>query len=142
MPRKRRRRPSRPGKRSSGGGDFSKVAEKSSSDPSKDRGGDLGFFSKDEMVPQFAEAAFKMKPGEMTDTPVKTQFGWHVIKVEEHRVAPPPKFEEVKEEVRSDVAETKVRRIVTDLRSKAQIKLFNADGSPALDKPVPAPAKK
>ncbi|MBF0563536.1 MAG: peptidylprolyl isomerase [Alphaproteobacteria bacterium] len=113
-----------------GGADFAKVAEKVSTDGSKEHGGDLGFFTKDEMVAPFAEAAFKLKAGEMTDEPVKSPFGWHVIKVEERRMATPPKFDDVKDEVRTMVAESMVRDLVTDLRSKAKVKTFKADGSP------------
>ena len=71
-----------------GGEDFAKVAAETSKDPgSKAEGGDLGWFTKERMVPDFANAAFAMKPGQVSD-PVKTQFGWHVIKVEEKRTKP------------------------------------------------------
>ena len=69
------------------GGDFAALAKANSKDPAAENGGDLGFFKKADMVPEFAAAAFALKPGEVTQTPVKTQFGWHVIKVDEHRVA-------------------------------------------------------
>ncbi len=78
------------------GEDFAKVAAEVTEDPSgKANGGDLGYFSKDQMVPEFSEAAFKLEHGQISE-PVKTQFGWHVIKVEDKRVKPAPKFEEVK----------------------------------------------
>ena len=84
-----------------GGEDFAKVAGEVSKDPgSKTDGGDLGCFTKDRMVPPFAEAAFKLEPGQISD-PVKSQFGWHVIKVEEKRTKPVPSFEEMKEQVES-----------------------------------------
>ncbi|HEX7968464.1 MAG TPA: peptidylprolyl isomerase, partial [Stellaceae bacterium] len=72
------------------GGDFAKLAQDKTTDPSgKTSGGDLGYFTKEDMMPEFADAAFKLKPGEITQTPVKTQFGWHVIKVEDRRQAKP-----------------------------------------------------
>ena len=78
-----------------GGEDFAKVAGELSNDPgSKTDGGDLGFFTKDRMVEPFAEAAFKLEPGQISD-PVKSQFGWHVIKVEEKRTKPVPSLEEM-----------------------------------------------
>ena len=82
-----------------GGEDFAKVAAEMSKDPgSKTEGGDLGWFTKERMVAPFAETAFKLKPGEVSE-PVKTQFGWHVIKVEEKRTKPIPGFEEMREQV-------------------------------------------
>ena len=82
-----------------GGEDFAKVAGEVSKDPgSKTDGGDLGFFTKDRMVEAFAEAAFKLEPGQISD-PVKSQFGWHVIQVEEKRKKPAPAFEEIKDQV-------------------------------------------
>ena len=73
------------------GADFAKLASEKTTDPAgKTSGGDLGYFGEKDMVPEFAQAAFALKPGEFTQTPVKTQFGWHVIKVEDRRQAKPP----------------------------------------------------
>ena len=72
------------------GGDFAALAKAHSTDSGAAQGGDLGFFKKGDMVPEFAAAAFALKAGEITTTPVHTQYGWHIIKVEEHRQAPPP----------------------------------------------------
>jgi len=80
-------------------------------------------------VPEFADAAFKLKPGEVTQTPVKTQFGWHVIKVEDHRVGPPA-FEEAEPMLRKEMAQAEVQKVIDDLTKGAQIKRFNVDGSP------------
>ena len=81
------------------GEDFEKVAKEVTEDPSgKANGGDLGYFTKEQMVPEFAEAAFKLNKGEISE-PVKTQFGWHVIKVEDKRIKPPPTFDEVKPQI-------------------------------------------
>ena len=81
------------------GEDFAKLAKEETEDPSgKANGGDLGYFTKDQMVPEFSKVAFKLKKGEISE-PVKTQFGWHVIKVEDKRIKPAPKFEEVKPQI-------------------------------------------
>jgi peptidyl-prolyl cis-trans isomerase C len=72
------------------GGDFVELAKKNSTDPAAQQGGDLGFFKKSDMVPEFANAAFALQPGQITQAPVHTQFGWHIIKVEEKRTAPAP----------------------------------------------------
>src|ERR1700739_5083039 len=72
-----------------GGADFAKLAKEKSKDPGAAEGGDLGYFTKDQMVPEFAEVAFKLDKGQVSE-PVKTQFGWHIIKVEARRSAPPP----------------------------------------------------
>jgi peptidyl-prolyl cis-trans isomerase C len=81
------------------GGDFVVIAKEKSKDPgSKDNGGDLGYFTKDQMVPEFAEAAFKLDKDQLSD-PIKTQFGWHVIKVEDKRSRQAPEFEKVKDQV-------------------------------------------
>jgi peptidyl-prolyl cis-trans isomerase C len=88
----------------------------------------LGFFTKERMVPEFAQAAFAMKPGEYSTTPVKTQFGWHVIKVEERRQG--PTFEDAKDELRPDVAKQVASEVVAKLRAGAKVEQFNQDGSP------------
>ena len=78
-----------------GGADFAALAKEKSKDPGAAEGGDLGYFTKDQMVPEFAEVAFKLDKGQLSD-PVKTQFGWHIIKVEDKRIKPTPTFEQVK----------------------------------------------
>jgi len=119
------------------GADFAKLAKEKTTDPAgKSSGGELGYFTKEDMVPEFADAAFKLKKGEYTQTPVKTQFGWHVIKVEDRRTAPAPTFDQVKprlvEQIRQEVIGAKVR----ELAAASKIEAFNPDGS----KPTPAPA--
>lgn len=104
-----------------GGEDFAKVAAELSRDPgSKGEGGDLGYFTQERMVPQFAEAAFKLKPGEVSE-PVQTQFGWHVIKVEDRRTRPLPSFEEVRGEIDTYLRRRAQQDIVTGLRGQHQI---------------------
>ena len=107
-PRRRRRRQGEQGSRgqdqggdraSEKGEDFDKVAKEVTEDPSgKANGGDLGYFTKEQMVPEFSDAAFKLDKGQISE-PVKTQFGWHVIKVEDKRVKPLPTFDEVKPQI-------------------------------------------
>ena len=77
------------------GADFAELAKKKSKDPGASDGGDLGFFTKDQMVPEFSAVAFSLEPGKISD-PVKTQFGWHIIKVEEKRNRKAPDFDQVK----------------------------------------------
>jgi peptidyl-prolyl cis-trans isomerase C len=112
------------------GADFATLAKKYSTDPGASSGGDLGYFSKDDMVPAFATAAFALQPGQYTKTPVKTEFGWHVILAMDHRVKKPPTFAEAREQVSHmlarDVVETKVKA----LRSEAKVEEFGLDGKP------------
>ncbi len=123
------------------GADFATLAKEKSTDPAaKTSGGDLGWFTKDQMVPEFAAAAFKLKKDEITETPVKTQFGWHVIKVEDRRTASTPTFEQVKPQLSEIVAREIVADKMKELKASAKIEVFNPDGSrpspPALG-PVP-----
>ena len=104
-----------------GGEDFAKVAAEVSKDPgSKTEGGDLGWFSKERMVAPFAEAAFKLNAGQVSD-PVKTQFGWHVIKVEEKRTKPVPTFPEMKEQVDQYITRKAQQDLILKLREGAKI---------------------
>ncbi len=127
-----------------GGEDFAKVAADVSKDPgSKTDGGDLGFFSKDRMVEPFAEAAFKLEPGQISE-PVKSQFGWHVIRVEEKRTKPIPAFEEMKEQIETYLGRKAQQDFVLALRQKAKIERLD-EQKPAEAKPAgsaPAETKK
>jgi peptidyl-prolyl cis-trans isomerase C len=112
------------------GADFAELAKSKSSDPSAaNNAGDLGWFRREMMVPEFSEAAFSIEPGTVGETPVKTQFGWHVIKVDERR-SRVPSFEEKEPELREQVARDIVTALLTEARSNAQIERFNLDGSP------------
>jgi peptidyl-prolyl cis-trans isomerase C len=122
------------------GAAFDKLAkEKSTDKASGAEGGDLGWFKKSDMVKEFADAAFNLKKGELTETPVKTQFGYHVIKVEDRRKAPPPAFEEMADQLREEMAREAVTAQLDQLRSGAKIEKFAMDGSKP--DPAPAPAK-
>jgi peptidyl-prolyl cis-trans isomerase C len=104
-----------------GGADFAKLAKEKSKDSSNESGGDLGWFTLDTMVKPFAEAVTKLTPGKMTDEPVQTQFGWHVIKLEETRAPNPPAFDEVKERVRGIVQRKRIQTYLEELRKNAKI---------------------
>ena len=118
------------------GEDFAKVATELSKDPGGE-GGDLGWFTKDRMVPEFADAAFKLEPGQISD-PVKSQFGWHIIKVEEKRMKTFPPFDQVKDQAARYVAQKAQSELITSLRKEAKIERFDeaAEAAP----PTPAPA--
>ncbi len=111
--------------------DFAELAKTRSIDPAgKQQGGDLGFFSREEMVPEFSEAAFKMKDGETSKTPVRSQFGFHVIRVESRRTAAQP-LDEVRDKIVSDMSQEIMNVAVGNLRKNAKIEVFNLDGTPA-----------
>lgn len=122
---------------------FDKLArEKSTDKASGAEGGDLGWFKKTDMVKEFAEAAFALKKGEMSEAPIKTQFGFHVILLDDRRKAPPPSFEELSEQIREELAREAVTGLLDQLRANAKIEKFNMDGSKpeAAAKPPAAPA--
>jgi peptidyl-prolyl cis-trans isomerase C len=113
------------------GADFAKLAEKDSIDPGAANGGELGWFTQDQMVPSFAAAAFALKPGQYTKTPVQTQFGWHVILCEGKRTQPTPALADVKDQISQALADQAIKATLADARSHVTIKLFNASGSGA-----------
>ncbi len=116
------------------GADFADLARKKSIDPSaKTGGGDLGYFTKDQMVPEFSEAAFKLAKGQTTEQPVKSSFGWHVIRVEDKRRSPPPSFEEAREQLTSELSQQVISEVVKQLRDGAKLERFNMDGTPHTD---------
>jgi peptidyl-prolyl cis-trans isomerase C len=138
------------------GADFAELAKKKSKDPGASDGGDLGFFTKDQMVPEFSEVAFKLEPGKISD-PVKSQFGWHIIKVEEKRNRKPPAFDQVKSQIETYVTRKAQADYVGKLRESAKIERFDqaanapaaaAAGAPAAasdaakDSKMAPPAKK
>ena len=109
------------------GGDFASLAKDKSKDPGAATGGDLGYFTKEQMVPEFAEVAFKMYPGQVSN-PVKTQFGWHIIKLEDKRTRKPPEFEKVKDQIEAYLARKAQSDFIAKLRQTAKIE--------RLDKPA------
>jgi len=121
------------------GADFATLAKDKTTDPSgKSNGGDLGYFTKQDMVPEFANAAFAMKPGDVSQTPVKTQFGWHVIKVEDKRAGKAGTYEQVAPEIAQQMTQQIVAAKLQELRGQAKIEVFGPDGK-ALASNAPAP---
>jgi peptidyl-prolyl cis-trans isomerase C len=112
------------------GADFATLAKEKSKDPGAADGGDLGYFTKDQMVPEFAEVAFKLDKGQISD-PVHTQFGWHIIKVEDKRTKPTPTFDQVKTQLQNYVVHRAQAELVDSLRKSASIE--------RLEKPAPPP---
>ena len=114
------------------GADFGELADKVSENKGLE-GGDLGYFSRELMVPEFSEAAFAMKEGEISKKPVKTKFGYHVIKAGPRRLAEPPKFEDVENELKQLQAAQSIEETMQSLRGKANIVKtpveFDADGN-------------
>ena len=119
------------------GAKFADEAKAKSIDPSaKQNGGDLGYFTADEMVPEFAKAAFEMKVGEISPKPVKTQFGWHVIQVEDRRAAKPPSFEDAKAQILSHLRNEEAQKVIEALKTGVKIARFNLDGTPMTEAPA------
>jgi peptidyl-prolyl cis-trans isomerase C len=127
------------------GGDFAALSKQYSKDPgAAKQGGDLGYFKKTDMVPEFADAAFALKDNEVSAVPVKTEFGWHVIQTMEHRTLPTPTFEQKRDELRQQMVQAAVQKAVTQARGEVTVERFNMDGSPvkATDAAEPPPPAK
>lgn len=126
-------------KRIKAGEDFAAIAKDVSKDPGAE-GGDLGWFTKDRMVPEFADAAFKLEVGQMSD-PVKSPFGWHIIEVLDKRQKTFPPFDQVKDQVARYVVQKAQSQLVADLRKNAKIERMEPppeagkDGKPAGGQP-------
>lgn len=129
-------------KRVTGGEDFAKVANEMSKDPGS-KGGELGWFTKERMVPEFAEAAFKMQPGQISD-PVKSQFGWHIIQLEERRQKQFPSLDQVRDQVTRYVVQKSQSELILKLREEAKVDRTEpekpADAAPAPGPELKAPA--
>ena len=126
-------------KRVKAGEDFAKVANEMSKDPGS-KGGELGWFTKERMVPEFADAAFKMQPGQISD-PVKSQFGWHIIQVEEKRQKQFPPLDQVKDQVTRYVVQKSQSELILKLREEAKVERTEPE-KPADAAPAPAPEAK
>jgi peptidyl-prolyl cis-trans isomerase C len=100
---------------------FEDAAKRDSLDGSKERGGDLGWFTPQTMVKPFADAVMALKKGEMTQAPVQSQFGWHVIKLEDTRDVQPPPFDQVKDQLNNVVLAKKFKTYADDLKKTAKI---------------------
>lgn len=122
------------------GADFATLAKKVSTDKetAQANGGDLGWFKKGDMLPEFSNAAFSMKKGEISAQPVHTRYGWHVIQVLDTRVSPPPSFDSVKDQLRQGIIQAAVRKEVSQATAKVKIVRYNPDGT--VEKPTPSKA--
>ena len=112
-----------------GGADFATLAKDKSKDPGAAEGGDLGYFTKEQMVPEFSDVAFKMYAGQLSN-PVKTQFGWHIIKLEDRRTKQPPEFEKVRDQIEAFLSRKAQTDFIAKLRQSTKIE--------RLDKPAEA----
>jgi len=115
------------------GADFAELAKEKSTGPSGEQGGDLGYFQAEQMVPEFSEAAFALEPGSYSAEPVQTQFGFHVIKVEDSRIPDPPPFEELEPEIRRSLTAEVVDEVVSNLREGADIEIVKAEKDEAME---------
>lgn len=106
------------------GADFAELAKTESTGPTGSNGGDLGYFTREQMVTPFAETAFAMETGEISE-PVQTQFGWHVIKVEDKRESQPPKFADIKERLKSALVTQRLQTRMAELRDSANIEILD-----------------
>jgi peptidyl-prolyl cis-trans isomerase C len=121
-----------------GGANFAKLASEKSTGPSKTRGGDLDYFGRGQMVPAFENAAFALKKGEITKKPVFSQFGWHVIKVEDKRQSKPPTFEESRAQLNEQMSKEIATEVVKKLTESADVQRFGLDGmAPRLKRVAP-----
>jgi peptidyl-prolyl cis-trans isomerase C len=125
-----------------GGQPFEAVAKVHSKDPAGPQGGDLGYFRQSDMVKPFADKAFAMKVGEMTETPEKTEFGWHVIKIEDRRNSSVPPLEKVRPQIIRDLGRLLTVEILNAARNGAKIERFTLEGQPLQPPNAAKPAKK
>ena len=116
-----------------GGADFATLAAKLSKDPDGKRGGDLGFFRREQVWPGFADVAFSIQPGQVGPKPIHNEFGWHVVKVEERRLVAPPSLDDARESIRQELTAQAVRQAVKQARAQLPIHEFNVDGTVKLD---------
>ncbi|MXV43977.1 peptidylprolyl isomerase [Saccharibacter sp. 17.LH.SD] len=119
------------------GADFAKLSSQLSTDKSTGvHGGDLGWFKREDMIPDFTKVAFSMKPGTISPKPVHTRFGWHVIQVLGTRTAPVPSFDQVRDQIRRDLIREEARKIVDAAESQVKITHYDEKGQPIPNTPV------
>ena len=119
------------------GADFAVLATKLSLDPDGKRGGDLGFFRREQVWPGFADVAFALQPGQVGSRPIHNEFGWHVVKVEERRLVAPPSLEDARETIRQELTAQAIRQAIQQARAQLSIHEFNIDGSVKLNQTPP-----
>lgn len=111
------------------GADFAAVARAASKDPDGKNGGDVGFFRREQVWPAFGDLAFALQPGQIGSNPIRNEFGWHVVKVEERRQVASPGFADIEGALRQELLAQAVRQAVEEARSQLIIRRFNLDGS-------------
>lgn len=121
------------------GKDFIELAKEKSTGPSGEQGGDLGYFTRGRMVPEFEEAAFALEPGTYTKEPVKTEFGWHVIEVEDKRDAAPPTYEQVADQIQRLMMQEKYLALLQAAHESADVEVTDPDLKKALETQEAAP---
>ncbi len=117
-------------KKLDGGADFAELAKENSKDGSAERGGELGYFAENEVVPEFAEAAFSAQVGTYVKNPVKSDFGYHVVRVDEKRMRPPAAFESVKPFIQQELQRKELQAMLEEWKSEADIERFDFNGNP------------
>ncbi|MGI4744781.1 MAG: peptidylprolyl isomerase, partial [Janthinobacterium lividum] len=123
------------------GGDFAALAKKDSTDKgSAAADGDLGWFKKGDMLPDFSAAAFAMTKNQVSDKPVHTRYGWHVIQVLDTRTSTAPAFATVHDQIRQKLIQQDVRAVVEKAVTQVKVVRYNPDGTPVTDKPTPPTA--
>jgi len=125
-----------------GGADFATLAKADSTDKGSaaSNGGDLGWFKQGDMLPEFSAAAFSMSKNQISDKPIHTRYGWHVIQVLDTRTSTPPAFDTVSAQIRQKMIQSDVRAVVDAAVAKVKVVRYNPDGTPVTDKPAPAAA--
>jgi peptidyl-prolyl cis-trans isomerase C len=111
------------------GADFATIARVLSKDPDAGKGGDLGFFRREQVWPAFADIAFALQPGQVAQNPIRNEFGWHVIKVEERRLVAPPSFSDTHDQLKQELLAAVVQHVIAKARAQLAIHRFNLDGS-------------
>jgi peptidyl-prolyl cis-trans isomerase C len=111
------------------GADFATIARVVSKDPDAVKGGDLGFFRREQVWPTFADVAFSLQPGQIAVNPIKNEFGWHVIKIEERRLVAPPSYSDIHDQLRQELLAAAVQQAIDQARASLAIHRFNLDGS-------------
>jgi peptidyl-prolyl cis-trans isomerase C len=113
------------------GADFAALAKRFSKDPDAARGGDVGFLRRQQVWKGFADLAFSLKPGEVGQTPVYNEFGWHVVQTLERRTVPPPTFDQVHDAIRTQLLQEAVQRVVAQAREGLRVHKYNMTGAPS-----------
>ena len=111
------------------GADFATIARALSKDPDGAKGGDLGFFRREQVWPGFADIAFTLQPGQIAPDPVKNEFGWHVVKIEERRLVAPPSFSDIHDQLKQELLAAAVQQTIEKARAQLAVHRFNLDGS-------------